>query len=305
MGPLRRTVLLWMIGLGLLATVPAPAAAAPPSGSPPMNPTLPSATEGLRQRETLLHQQGVDRPLPVARPSAPVEEPPGPLAVLESFFVGVARHPVLLGGVVGVILLLSLGWFALGQRHAWIRGPAAQPTPALARAMAALQPSPPEKALDLRRARLAVASGRPLLLSLSYEIKAERRPEFLTFTERLRDHLVRELGYAYAVWEQDGKPNWFTEMILCTSVQEFDRLAGPDDSTTRRLVAQLDQFLRDQTKLQRTSLIGVGLAPAAARASGEPVVRQPDAVLQPDPRSVPIPRPARGAPPGDLAAEAA
>ncbi len=282
MGPLRRTLLLWMIGLGLLATVPASAGA-----------------------DTLPGQQGVGRALPLAAPSAPVAEPPGALDVLWNLALDLGRNPGLLGGAILMALLIYLCGVGSGHRRAWLRQPSLQPTPALARAMAALQSAEPGAALDVRRARLAVAGGRPLLLSLSYEIKAERRAEFLAYMEHLRDHLVRELGYAYAVWEQEGKPNWFTEMILCTSAQEFDRLAGPDDSTTRRLVAQLDQFLRDQAKVQRTSLIGVGLAPAAARASGEPVVRQPDAVLQPDPRSVPIPRPARGVPPGDLAAEAA
>jgi hypothetical protein len=282
MRPVRRWVVLLTIALGLLATLPAVARA-----------------------DTLPRQQGVDRVLPLASPSAPVAEPPGDLTVVADFLLGVARSPVLLGALLGTLLLLLLGGVAMGQRQAWVRRPAAQPTPSLARAMAALQAAEPAAALDVPRARLAVADGRPLLLSLSYEIKAERRAEFLVFLGRLRDHLVRELGYAYAVWEQDGKPNWFTEMILCTSTQEFDRLGGPEDSTTRRLVAQLDQFLRDPSKVQRSTLLGAGLAPAAARASGQAVVRQPDAVLHPDPPSVPIPRPARGVPPGDLAAEAA
>ena len=121
--------------------------------------------------------------------------------------------------------------------------------------------------------------------------------------ERLRDHLVGELGYAYAVWEQDGRPNWFTEMLLCTTPQEFERLAGPEESATGRLLRGLDQFLRDPAKVQRARLLGMGPAVPAARPAGETLVRRPDAVLQPDPRRVPIPRPAREAPPGAVPAE--
>ncbi len=230
----------------------------------------------------------------------------GALEVLDDFALGLAREPVLLGIIVGAILLLFLGGVSLGQRQAWIRAPAALPSPALARAAAALRPAAvPARSLNVRHARLAVAGGRPLLLSMGYEIVPERRADYLAYMERLRDHLVRELGYAYAVWEQDGRPNWFTEMILCTTPQEFDRLAGPDDSATRRLLKGLDQFLRNPGQVQRTTLMGMGPPVMAARPAAETVVRQPDAVLQPDPRSVPIPHAARDVSPGALPAEAA
>ncbi len=355
MGRLRWRMMLWVIGLGLLAALPGPAGAA--GSGPAPTPARPQqVAEDLRQLdallgvppETLRHQgpaalenhlrrlflvrerlgqsgaleptlQEYDRRIRVqaglitallpqhraASSSSPPAASQEPLAVLESFAVGLAGSPVLLGAIVGTILLLLLGGMGLGQRRAWVHQPAAHPTPALVRAVAALQAAQPQMALDVRRARQAVAGGRPLLLSLSYEIKPERRGEYMAYMERLRDHLVREVGYAYAVWEQDGKPNWFTEMILCTTAKEFDRLAGPDDSTTRRFLRELDQYLVEPSRVQRTTLMGMALAPAAARAAGEAVVRQPDAVLEPDARSVPIPSPAREVPPGDLAAEAA
>ncbi len=226
--------------------------------------------------------------------------------MLSDFALGLAAEPLLLGMILGAVLLLFLGGVSLGMRRAWLRPPAAQPSPALTRAVAAIQPAAaPERALDVRRGRQSVAGGRSLLLSLNYEIRPERRADYLAYMERLRDHLVRELGYAYAVWEQDGRPNWFTEMILCTTPQEFDRLAGPDDSATRRLLHGLDQFLRDPGRVQRATLMGMAPPAMAARPAGEPVVRQPDAVLQPDPRSVPIPHVTREAKPGVLPAEAA
>jgi hypothetical protein len=258
--------LLWVIGLGLAGAAACPAGAAAPGG----------AADGR-----------------------------GPTAVLSDFALGLAAEPLLLGLILLAILLIFLGGVSLGRRRAWLQPPAAQPSPALTRAVAALQPAAaPEHALDVRRARQAVVGGQPLLLSLNYEIRPERRADYLAYMERLRDHLVRELGYAYAVWEQDGRRNWFTEMILCTTPQEFDRLAGPDESTTRRLVSGLDQFLRNPGQIHRTALTGMAPPAMAARPAGEPVVRQPDAVLQPDPRSVPIPQ-AREAPPGALPAEAA
>jgi hypothetical protein len=257
----------WAIGVGLPWTAAGPAGAAPPAG---------------------------------------VADARGALAVLNDFALGLAAEPLLLGLLIAAVLLLFLGGVSLGQRQAWLRPPTAQPSPALTRAVAALQPaSAPERALDVRRARQAVVGGQPLLLSLNYEIRPERRADYLAYMERLRDHLVRELGYAYAVWEQDGRRNWFTEMILCTTPQEFDRLAGPDDSATRRLLSGLDQFLRDPGRVQRTTLMGMAPPAMAAHAAGEPVARQPEGVLQPDSRSVPIPRAAREAPPGALPAEAA
>ena len=263
--PWRRAVL-WAMGLGLPGAVAGPAGAAAPGAAP----------DGR-----------------------------GAMAVLSDFAGGLAAEPLLLGLLLAAILLLFLGGVSLGQRQAWLRPPAAQPSPALTRAVAALEPAAaPERALDVRRARQAVVAGQPLLLSLNYEIQPERRADYLAYMERVRDYLVRELGYAYAVWEDDGRHNWFTEMILCTTPQEFDRLAGPDDSATRRLVSGVDQFLRDPGRIRRTSLMGMAPPAMAARPAGEPVVRQPDAVLQPDTRSVPIPQ-AREAPPGALPAEAA
>jgi len=216
-----------------------------------------------------------------------------------------ARHPALLGGALASVLLLFLGGMGLGQRRAW-RQPVAAQSLAFPVRTAPVRPAPlPAPALDARRARLAVAGGRPLLLSLSYEIKPERRRDYLAYMERLRDHLVREMGYAYAVWEQDGRPHWFTEMLLCTTAQEFDRLCGPDDSVTRRLVMELDQYVQNPGRIQRSALMGMSPAVGAARAASEHLVRTPDAVLQPDSRSVPIPRAAREVPPDALPAEAA
>ena len=225
------------------------------------------------------------------------------LGVLVEFAVGVARQPLLLGGVLAGVVLLFLGGIGLGQRRAWGR-PVAPPAFPVRTAPAPRAPLP-APALDARRARLAVAGGRPLLLSLSYEIKPERRRDYLAYMERLRDHLVREMGYAYAVWEQDGRPHWFTEMLLCTTAQEFDRLCGPDDSVTRRLVMELDQYVQNPGRIQRSALMGMSPAVGAARAASEHLVRTPDAVLQPDSRSVPIPRAAREVPPDALPAEAA
>ena len=262
-----RRAILWAMGMGLPGVSPGLANAAAPAG-------------------------------PAGGPSA--------LTVLEDFALGLAREPLLLGAILAGILLLFLGGVSLGLRRAWLRPPAALPSPSLTRASTALQAAAvPARALDVRRARLAVTGGRPLLLSLGYEIVPERRGDYLAYMERLRDHLVRELGYAYAVWEQDGRPNWFTEMILCTTPQEFDRLAGPDDSVTRRLLRGLDQFLRNPGQVWRTTLMGMGPPVMAARPAGETVVRQPDAVLQPDAQSVPIPHAARDVSPGALPAEAA
>jgi hypothetical protein len=241
--------------------------------------------------------------------AAPAADPPeragGALAVLGDFAVGLARQPLLLGGTLAAAILLFACGIQAGQRRAWGRPPATRPTPSLARAVAALQPAVAETALDVRRARQAVAGGRPLLLSLSYEVRGERRAEYLATMERLRDRLARELGYAYVVWEQDGRPNWFTEMVLCTTPQEFDRLAGPDDSVTRRLLEELGPFLRDPAQVGRTALMGMAAAPAAAPAAGGAVARRPDAVLDPDKRKATVHPPAREVPFGSAPAEAA
>lgn len=226
---------------------------------------------------------------------------PDAAQVLGRFALGVAGQPLLLGGLLIALSLLFLGGVGLGQRRGWRAEPGSRRAPAAP--ADAPGTSPPVPALDLRRARQVVAEGRPLLLSLSYEIRADRRAEYLAYMERLRDHLVGELGYAYAVWEQEGHPNRFSEMVLCTTPQEFDRLRGPDDSATRRLLRELDRFLREPAQVQRAAL--TGMAPGPTRVAREPLARRPDAVLRPESWPVPIPRAAREVPPGALPAEAA
>jgi hypothetical protein len=250
----------------------------------------------------LLRQQRMQRDAGVPSADGPDR---GALGVLADFALGLARQPVLLGGLLAGVMLVFLGGVGLGQRRAWQRPPVVPPASSPTIPAAPLPAAVPAPALDVRRARVAVAGGRPLLLSLSYEIKADRRKEYLAYVDRLREHLVQEIGYAYAVWEHDGRPNWFTEMLLCTTWQEFDRLRGPDDSATRRLGQELDQFLKDPAQVQRTSLMGMAPGAGVARAVAEPVARTPDAVIQPDARSVPIPRAPREVPPDALPAEAA
>lgn len=83
-----------------------------------------------------------------------------------------------------------------------------------------------------------------VMFSISYEIKSEKRDEYLALSGRMKAHLATTNGKNYSIYEQKGKKNNFTEVFICQSMDEYEALEDQDEATTS-MVQELDGMLAD------------------------------------------------------------
>jgi hypothetical protein len=91
-----------------------------------------------------------------------------------------------------------------------------------------------------------------VMFTISYEINPEKRDDYLALTARMKQHLASN-GKSYAIYEQKGKKNSFSEVFLCDSMEEYDLLEDQDE--------QMGQFIQEleplmvNGKMKYTTLI--------------------------------------------------
>jgi hypothetical protein len=94
-----------------------------------------------------------------------------------------------------------------------------------------------------------------VIFTISYDIKPELRDAYLALSTRMREHLAQANGRNYAVYEQKGKKNSFTEVFVCNSLEEYEQLEDQDELTTS-LVSQLEGLLANG-KMKYSTMIEV------------------------------------------------
>ena len=81
-----------------------------------------------------------------------------------------------------------------------------------------------------------------IMFTISYEINPDKRDEYLSLSQKMRGHLSPANGKNYAIYEQKGKKNSFSEVFICNNREEYDQLEDQDD-VTQQLVQQLESLL--------------------------------------------------------------
>ena len=81
-----------------------------------------------------------------------------------------------------------------------------------------------------------------IMFTISYEVNPDKRDEYLTLSQQMKEHLSQSNGKNYAIYEQKGKKNSFTEVFICSSMEEYDQLEDQDDLTSQ-LVQKLEPLL--------------------------------------------------------------
>ena len=95
-----------------------------------------------------------------------------------------------------------------------------------------------------------------VIFTISYEIKPEKRNEYLSLAKEMKQHLNESKGKNYNIFEQKNKQNSFSEVFICNSKEEFDQLEDDQDEKTEELVNRLEQFLSNG-KMKYTTLVEV------------------------------------------------
>jgi hypothetical protein len=86
-----------------------------------------------------------------------------------------------------------------------------------------------------------------VIFTISYEVNPDKREEYLALIESMKNHFRLVNGREYAVYEQKGKKNSFTEVFLFQSLEEYNQLEDNDDSMSD-LVSQLESLIDGKMK---------------------------------------------------------
>ena len=95
-----------------------------------------------------------------------------------------------------------------------------------------------------------------VLFTISYEIQPEKREEYLSLAQQMKQHFTGAKGKDYTIFEQKSRKNSFSELFICRSVEEFDQLEDDQDDTTQKFINQLDEYLVNG-KMKYSTLIEI------------------------------------------------
>jgi hypothetical protein len=84
-----------------------------------------------------------------------------------------------------------------------------------------------------------------VILQISYEIKPEKREDYLALAGELKRHFSGEQKKNYTIFEQKGKKNFFIEEFVCNSVEEYEALEDGMTENGEELVNRLETYLKD------------------------------------------------------------
>ena len=92
-----------------------------------------------------------------------------------------------------------------------------------------------------------------VIFTISYDVQPEKRDQYLELTQVMKQHLSGTNGREYAIYEQKGKKNSFSEVFVFASMQEFDSLEDQDERMGE-LIQKLETLLVDG-KMRYSTLI--------------------------------------------------
>ncbi len=93
------------------------------------------------------------------------------------------------------------------------------------------------------------------IFSITYTVKEKYLDEYKETARALKNYLTMDRGKNYAVFEVRGKGNQFSEVYICASEEEYDRLDEDSDDVTDQLIDQIvTRFVEDRKIEYRTMI---------------------------------------------------
>ena len=84
-----------------------------------------------------------------------------------------------------------------------------------------------------------------VILQISYEIKPDKREEYLALATEMKHHFAGEQKKNYTIFEQKGKKNYFIEEFVCNSIEEYEALEDGMTESSEELVNRLETYLKE------------------------------------------------------------
>jgi hypothetical protein len=92
-----------------------------------------------------------------------------------------------------------------------------------------------------------------VIFTISYDINPDKRNDYLALSQEMRKHFAATNGREYAIYEQKGKRNSFSEVFIFESMEEYDKMEDQDD-TMSAMVQRLESLLI-HGKMKYTTLV--------------------------------------------------
>ncbi|MBM2841288.1 MAG: hypothetical protein HW412_1816 [Bacteroidetes bacterium] len=83
------------------------------------------------------------------------------------------------------------------------------------------------------------------MFTISYGIKPEYRDQYLALIKEMKNYLTNTGKHSYSVFAAKGKQNYFTEVFITNSMEEFDSLEDNLDEKAQELTSTLQGFVDD------------------------------------------------------------
>ena len=87
-----------------------------------------------------------------------------------------------------------------------------------------------------------------VVLLVQYEIKENKRSEYLETIEKLKAHYATNQFVSYSAYEQKGKNNNFAELFLAHSEVVYKKFEESEDAEADDLAAKLADCIDGKTK---------------------------------------------------------
>lgn len=95
-----------------------------------------------------------------------------------------------------------------------------------------------------------------VIFTISYEIQADRRGEYLPLSQKMKEYILGKGGVVdYSVFEDKRKRNAFTELFTFASLEQYNGLDDEDESM-QNFMALLEPMLVGG-KMKYTTLVEV------------------------------------------------
>lgn len=94
-----------------------------------------------------------------------------------------------------------------------------------------------------------------VIFTISYDVQSEKRDEYLSLSQVMKEHFKNTNGRQYSIFEQKGKKNSFSEVFVFDNIEEYNQLEDHDERMTD-LVQKLESLLVDG-RMKYTTLIEV------------------------------------------------
>ena len=84
-----------------------------------------------------------------------------------------------------------------------------------------------------------------VIFTISYEVHEAARASYLSLSEEMKQYFQNVQKKNYSAYETKGKRNYFSEVFMCESEEEYDALEDTMDDEWQQLNNRVQEYVLD------------------------------------------------------------